>query len=288
MQKFLFILLFSFLSLFAEEPCSVNDIEDIETKKSIQMWLNGNFGLMPHNVNYILPYGFREEAYQSSIPKINYNNIEAQLQVSLKLMLFKDIFGFKERYYVAYTQQAFWQLYIGSSPFRESLYSPETFVEFPIKDTNSLFRLRSLTFGYAHESNGQPNTEGITFVDSETLENFSRSINYLYLTLRTQHEALISDFTVITPISDHDNNSDIMDYRGCLKVKFTYFYDEHMFTLMGRGNLGTLRGAMEGTYSYPLIKDTNLYIKIFNGYGESLIDYNNNFTKYSIGFSFSR
>lgn len=288
MQKFFLSLLFFTSLLFAEEPCSLSDVEDIETRQSLKMWLDGNFGLMPHNVNYILPYGFREEAYSSDIPKINYNNIEAQLQVSLKLMLFSDIFGLNERYYVAYTQQAFWQLYIDSSPFRESLYSPEAFAEFPIEDEDSILRLRSLTFGYTHESNGQPNTEGITFSTEQTLHNLSRSINYLYVTLRTQHEALISDFTLIAPISDLSDNPDIMDYRGYAKVKFTYFLRQHMFTLMGRGNFSTFKGAMEGTYSYPLIKDTNLYIKIFNGYGESLIDYNNNFTKYSIGFSFSR
>jgi phospholipase A1 len=30
------------------------------------------------------------------------------------------------------------------------------------------------------------------------------------------------------------------------------------------------------------------YLQFFNGYGESLIDYNRNYTKASFGFSFSR
>jgi len=287
MRKFLLLLTLS-LSLFGEENCDVLDIENEKTKASMEKWLDGNFGLKPHNVNYILPYGYRENPYISNVPKINYNNIEAELQVSLKLMLLQDLFGLKEKYYVSYTQQAFWQLYTDSAPFRESLYSPEAFVDFPIEDDKSIFGLRSLTLGYTHESNGQPNTEGISFTTAQTLGNLSRSINYLYTKLRMQHTSLVTDLTFIVPISDLSDNPDIMDYRGFTKLKFTYFLDEHMFTLMGRGNLHTLRGAVQGTYSYPLIKDTNLYVKIFNGYGESLIDYNSNFTKYSIGFSFSR
>jgi phospholipase A1/A2 len=287
-MKRIVLLLLCTLILFAEENCDIKDIEDEKTKASMQKWLDGNFGLKPHNVNYILPYGYRENAYLSNIPKLQYSNIEAQLQVSLKLILAENLFGLNEKYYLAYTQQAFWQLYVDSAPFRESLYNPEAFVDFPIEDKDSLLRLRSLTFGYAHESNGQPNTEGITFSSSETLENLSRSINYLYLKLRMQHESLVSDLTFIAPISDLSDNPDIMDYRGHTELKFTYFLNEHMFTLGGRGNFSTWKGSMEATYSYPLIKDTNFYVKIFNGYGESLIDYNNNFTKYSVGFSFSR
>jgi len=57
---------------------------------------------------------------------------------------------------------------------------------------------------------------------------------------------------------------------------------------MVRGNLMKENGALEATYSYPLKDKTDLYIKLFSGYGESLIDYNRNVTKLAIGFSFSR
>ena len=286
MKKIIIFLSLS-LSLLAEQSFDVEDIDNKATKSSMEKWLDGNFGLQPHNVNYILPFGYRENPYTSTLPII-YNNKEAELQVSLKLMLLKDIFGLNEKYYVAYTQQAFWQLYIDSSPFRESLYNPEAFVDFPLQDADSILGLRSLTFGYAHESNGQPNTSGIVLNTSDVLDNLSRSINFLYIKLRMQHEALVTDLIFMEPISDLSDNPDIMDYRGRVSVKLTYFKYKNMFTLMARGNISTLKGAVEGTYSYPLIKDTNLYIKVFSGYGESLIDYNHNFTKYSIGFSFSR
>lgn len=276
------------LSLFAEESIDVENLKSVKAKKSIESWLNGNFGLKPHNVNYLLPFGYKKNPYNSTIPKLDYKNIEAQLQVSLKLLLSKNFFGLDEQYYVAYTQRAFWQLYIKSSPFRESLYSPEAFVAFPISDNDSIFGLRSLTLGYKHESNGQPDIEGVTFGNGQSIQNFSRSLNYFYLNLRMQHDTLISDVTLLSPFGDLSDNPRIMDYRGYTQVKFTYFKDENMFTLMARGNLSRLKGAIEATYSYPLLNDVNFYAKIFSGYGESLIDYNHDLTKYSLGFSFSR
>lgn len=272
-----------------DESIVTQEFESIKTKNSVEKWLDGNFGLKPHNVNFILPVSIRERPYNSRIPKLEYENIESQLQVSLKLNVFKNYFGLDEKYFVAYTQRAFWQFYIDSSPFRETLYSPEAFVEFPIEDHHSMFGLRSLTFGFSHESNGQPDTDGIKFEDAQTpLENFSRSINFFYLKIRTQHNALISDLKLIAPVDDLSDNPDIMDYRGYAELKFTYFIDEHMFTLMGRGNIGKLKGATEATYSYPLLNDANFYVHVFSGYGESLIDYNREITKYSVGFSFSR
>ena len=287
MKKILFMLLYACIA-YADTLSDIESIENKKTKESMQNWFDGNFGLKPHEVNYILPYGYTQDPYTSSVPKVEYNNIEAQLQVSLKLNVAKNIFQLNEKYYLAYTQRAFWQLYTDSAPFRESLYSPEAFVEFPIEDEDSWMRLYSLRLGYKHESNGQPNTEGITFENNQTLDNFSRSINYIYVNLRTQHKSIVSDFKLILPISDLSDNPDIMDYRGFLETKFTYFMEEHMFTLMGRVNPSTLRGAGELTYSYPLLNDANFYIQVFGGYGESLIDYNRNLSKYSVGFSFSR
>lgn len=291
MSKIFLVVLLSLSLLggdFSDKPVDLDKLNSFKTRKSVESWLNGNFGLKPHHVNYVLPFGFRERPYESSIPQLDFTNIEAQLQVSLKLMLTKNHLGLGEKYYIAYTQRAFWQLYINSSPFRESLYSPEAFVAFPINDSSSMFGLRSLTFGYKHESNGQPDTDGITFESGETLKNFSRSLDYFYLELRTQHNSLVSDFTLLAPFDDFSDNPGIMDYRGHTQLKLTYFVNEHMFTLMGRGNLRTQKGAVETTYSYPLLNDANFYVKIFSGYGESLIDYNRELTKYSIGFSFSR
>jgi phospholipase A1/A2 len=68
----------------------------------MQKWLNRDFGLKPHKVNYILPYSYREGVYKSYVPTDEYRNIEAELQVSLKLYLGTGLFGLNESYYLAY------------------------------------------------------------------------------------------------------------------------------------------------------------------------------------------
>jgi len=288
------VLLLCVLNLYANssddfETVDVEKVKNDKSKESMQKWLDGDFGLQAYKVNYLLPYGYANKDYGSKGP-IVYDNVEAELQVSLKIQVAKNLFGLHESYYAAYSHQSFWQLYVRSAPFRETNYNPEAFVIFPVDDTVSVFKLRCLKFAIAHKSNGQPNTEEVD-INGIPLGNLSKSINYVYSSVRMQHGAHITDLTVWAPLGTGDNlsdNPDLMDYIGYGSVKFTYFYFEHMFTLMARGNLETGKGAIEATYSYPLHDETNLYLKLFSGYEESLIDYNRNLTKLAIGFSFSR
>jgi len=266
------------------EKYEVQEIEDAEAKKAMQKWLNRDFGLKPHKVNYILPFAYREGAYKSYVPTDEYRNIEAELQVSLKLYLGTSLLGLDESYYLAYSHQAFWQIYAESSPFRETNYHPEGFVEFPIADKDSFLNMKSIKLGLAHTSNGQGSS-------SDLSKNRSRSLNYIYSEFAFQHETLLTEFTLMAPFpgtANDSDNPDIMDYLGYASVKLNYFVSKQMFTLMGRGNFTTGYGAVEATYSYPLIDDAYFYVKVFSGYGESLIDYNNYITKSSVGFSFSR
>jgi len=272
----------------SKSKIEIKNITNNKSKKSMQKWLNASFGLQPYRTNYILPFGMANKTYEAHTPGEKFKSTEAELQVSLKLKVAKNLFGLNEKYYLSYTQHAFWQIYTQSSPFRESIYNPEAFIVFPISDKTSLFQMRSLKVALAHQSNGQPNTENNPAYNGF---NLSKSINYVYATLRLQHQTLITDLTFMTPYlgsSDLSDNPDIMKYLGYTKVKFTYFYDEHMFTLMLRGNIDSQKGAVEATYSYPLGHSTYVYVKLFCGYVESLIDYNKDIAKFSIGFSFSR
>ena len=272
----------------AKSQVKIENIKNDKSKENMQSWLNSDFGLKPYRSNFLLPFAVANSKYISHKPDVYYDNIEAELQVSLKLQIAHNLLGLKEKYYLSYTHRAFWQIYIDSSPFRESIYNPEGFVIFPISDRRSGLNIRSFKFAIAHQSNGQPDTKDIPFFDGY---NLSKSINYFYGTLRLQHETLLTDLTLLVPFPGSDNlsdNPDIMKYLGYTQAKFTYFYNAHMFTLMVRGNIDSLKGAVEVTYSYPLPHDTYLYMKFFNGYMESLVDYNREVTKFSIGFSFSR
>jgi len=270
----------------------INLIPNEETKDTMYKWLNSDFGLEPYRVNYLLPFGYRKSGtYKSYIPTDVYKKIEAELQISLKLNVKHNILGLDERYYLAYTHQSFWQIYSESSPFRETIYNPEAFVLFPIKDRTFL-HLKSFKLALAHRSNGQGDNRNLDPQKYSNIENRSRSMNYYYTTFRFQHLSMITDLKFWARIPEKnqtDDNPDIMKYTGFSSIKVRYFLNRHMVTLLARVNFKTDYGAIEATYSHPLIiDDVYFYTKFFTGYGESLIDYNNNITKFSVGFSFSR
>lgn len=276
-----------------DKACDVVSIQNIQTKASMKKWLEGGFGLTPYRENYLLPIGYTQDDYVSSVPSDTYGNIEAELQVSLKLNVGNNLFGLHERYFLSYSHQAFWQVYSESSPFRETIYNPEAFVIFPFENSSVSSHLRSFKLALAHRSNGQGNIEETApdLAEANGVENRSRSVNYVYGEVRFQYDTLMVDFKVWVPLPENDatnDNPDIMDYTGYSSVKLRYFVNENMFTLMGRANIHTKYGAVEATYSHPILDDIYFYTKIFSGYGESLIDYNNKLTKYSAGFSFSR
>jgi len=297
-MKYCIVLIMIITLVFASENTNTSideskskiEIENITSDKSrenMQKWLNAEFRLQPYRTNYFLPFAIANRVYQAHSPGEKFKESEAEIQISLKLKMDSSLLGFNEKYYLSYTQHAFWQIYIQSAPFRESIYNPEAFVVFPVSDSESLLHIRSFKVAVAHQSNGQPNTKDNPVYNGF---NLSKSINYLYATLRLQHKTLISDITLLTPFFGSANlsdNPDIMKYMGYTKVEFTYFYNEHMFGLMLRGNPASRKGAVEASYSYPL-KNAYLYAKVFSGYMESLIDYNHYVTKFAIGLSFSR
>ena len=284
------------LGISAQEIAPVEEelFDPVATQKAVESWKASEFGLKPHYPNYLLPYGYATKNYRSYTPSDQYKQSEAQLQVSLKIEPYRDLLGLDEVYSLAYTHRSFWQAYTESSPFRETNYNPEIFVTFPASYEKYIPSLRSITFGIGHLSNGQGNIEkaDIDFEgDSPYLDNRSRSVNYIYSAISFEYNSLFTKFTLWLPNrhnNDLEDNPDIMDYIGYGNIEWKYFYNDHLLTLMTRMSLETKKGAVEATYSYPVSENVYFYTKVFSGYGESLIDYNINRGKISVGFSFSR
>ncbi len=88
-----------------------------------------------------------------------------------------------------------------------------------------------------------------------------------------------------------DDNPNIEDYMGYGDIEIKYLYGDHQLGLMLRNNFKSEnKGAVKLDWSFPLnnSKNTYWYVKYFNGYGESLIDYDESTSKISFGFSFFR
>ncbi len=274
-----------------QEKVNIDKLKNEKVQHSVSDWAYEKFGLKPYRPNYILPFEYTPHHYKRwTLQDRNYKHYEAELQISLKLAFKKNLFGFGETYYGAYSQRSFWQLYTNSSPFRESNYNPELFITFPVGSSKEYHGMKSFTFGYSHISNGQGNiTETKNASKYPQLKNRSRSINKLYVQSIFQQKSLIIDLKLWVPVFDLDDNPDIIDYIGYGRIKLMYFYKKHLFTVMGRYNPFCNKGAAEVTYSHPsYLNGVYYFVKIFNGYAESLIDYDIRLTKYSIGFAFSR
>ena len=85
------------------------------------------------------------------------------------------------------------------------------------------------------------------------------------------------------------DNPDLTDYLGHYELSASYKWDEHVFSVMSRNNLesGFEKGAVELSWSFPLGSWPYMkgYVQYFNGYGESLIDYNQRVNTIGIGIS---
>ncbi len=278
------------------------DLSSPNVKDEVGKIVNKDFGILPYHSNYILPISYSFNRYNKEYSTVENSqetygsNTEVEFQLSLQKNLSYNLFGFNEYISLGYTQHVWWQLYTDSAPFRETNYMPEVFMIVPTSyEIDKLNNLKAVKFGYRHQSNGQDGYR-------------SRSWDRLFLATYWQWDNLFlkaegwyripedrkgAEFYDGTNLNAKgDDNPDIEDYLGYGDIDIKYLYGKHQFGLMVRNNLKSSnnKGAVQFDWSVPVndSKNTYWYIKVFNGYGESLIDYDKSNTKISFGFSFFR
>ena len=177
----------------------------------------------------------------------------------------------------AYTQQSNWQTYNThhSEHFRETDYMPELILTLPIRYDLLGLTGRFVNLGLLHQSNGRDNPE-------------SRAWNRVYAQLgfeRGDFALLVRPWYRLKENEKDDDNPDINRYMGYGDVTAIYKWGRQDFSLLGRYNNATGKGAAQGTWSFPIQGNLKGYVKVFSGYGESLIDYNWNQTTIGVGFA---
>lgn len=255
----------------------IDKVNDKETDENLKQIITSDFGLYPYKKNYILPI-----TYQLNTPK-NQNNFETNFQISLEKPISYNFFGLNESISAAYTQKSFWQTGKHSSPFRETNYEPEVFVQFPYKSTSTL---KGYKVALNHVSNGKN-------------DELSRSWYRVYLEGYFQ----LSNLFIIPKVwyrlpenNEDDDNPDIEDYYGNGDLTFLYAYKKHTFELTLRNNLkfdDDNKGSAELNWTFPLpnflyATDTYGIFQVFSGYGNNLIDYDREIHKVGFGIAFSR
>jgi phospholipase A1 len=236
-----------------------------------------------HEPNYLLfarytsdvnrdPY---EPLFDAFAQDYDFENVEAKFQLSVKGRLATT----EDRrwgLWFAYTQQNQWQVYAGdiSSPFRETNYMPELFGSFRPGVEFGGWQWNLLNFGFNHQSNGRA-------------DPISRSWDRLFVEggIERGNLALIARaWTRVRPGDYEDDNPDITDYLGHGQVTALYRWHDHTFTLMGRCNLATGKGAGQFTWtSRPVLGPLRVHFQLFSGYGESMIDYDWSQTTVGLG-----
>lgn len=255
----------------------IDKVKDKETDESLEQLITKDFSLYPYKKNYLLPATYSINDIEGR------KNFETTFQISVEKPISYNFFALNESISGAYTQRSFWQTAKDSSPFRETNYEPEIFVQFPYKETSVL---KAYKVSLLHSSNGRNDID-------------SRSWNRVYLEGYFQ----LSNLFLVPKIwyripepNEEDDNPNIEDYYGYGDLTFLYAYKKHTFELMLRNNLKldeVNKGAAELNWSFPLpdflsTKDTYGLLQLYSGYGNNLIDYDKEIHKIGLGIAFTR
>jgi phospholipase A1/A2 len=244
----------------------------------------GAFLFRPHHPNYFLPLKYSNRPnntpFQDTFvqPDLGLDSVEAELQLSFKIKGMEGVFGHDNLdLWFGYTVTSFWQAYNDtiSSPFRETNYEPEVMLVYRTDYEFAGFRGRFINVGLAHQSNGRG-------------EELSRSWNRIYAQFGFERDnlaLLIRPWYRIPEDDENDDNPDIEDYMGQGDLLAIYRKGRNAYSLLLRNNFETNRGALKLDWSFPLYGRLKGYVQYFNGYGESLIDYNHSQQSFGIGVS---
>jgi phospholipase A1 len=254
----------------------------------------GTFNLLGYRPNYVMPLHKTnrinrapQSPTQAAVSQPNYRDVEAKFQISLRTKAFQDVLGTGGDLWLAFTQQAMWQIWNGkdSKPFRNTDYEPEAIFVVPVpKALRQLplgWQWRLGQFGLAHQSNGQS-------------DPLSRSWNRVYLGTGFER----GDLSLLARVShrlgekaERDNNPDLVDYRGRTELQLGWTPGASTSSLLWRSSAKRSDwGALQFEWTYPVAKSRpnglRWFVQAFHGYGETLTDYNFKQTSFGFGLGF--
>ena len=269
------------LSISFSTPAAEEEPSAIDRRMALEWEIRDNpFAITPHRPTYILPLSYNsrlnDAPYEGTDPGLAAEHDEIKFQLSFKVPLVKGLLLGQGFLSFGYTQQSFWQAYSGnhSSPFRETNHEPEILFVLPVR--YQVFGLNGRMAGLTlnHQSNGRS-------------EPLSRSWNRIMLDFVLEKDGFYMDFKPwwrIPESKGSDDNPDIEDYLGNFELRALKLYRDHSLGIMLRNNLQSEnRGAVQLDYTFPIGKRLNGYVQLFNGYGESLIDYDHYSNRIGVG-----
>ncbi|MGK0529770.1 MAG: phospholipase A1 [Alteromonadales bacterium] len=225
--------------------------------------LDNVFAITQHRQNYLLPITYVSNP--SSVAS-------------------EELTGF-DGVYFGFTLTSFWQLYNSeaSKPFRETNYEPEVFWQETADYSVLGYKFNTFQVGFNHMSNGQSGLRSRSWNRIFASIVFSDDDDIYYL--KTWYR--IPEDEKTDPLDPTgDDNPDIQDYYGRMELGYGRKIGAFKVLALLRNNLDVdeNRGSIQLDFTYPISDRYEVLLQYFNGYGDSLIDYNRSQERIGIGF----
>ncbi len=253
----------------------------------------GTFNYTAYRPNFFLPLRVmrslnHEPNSPTRGPALNlphYQRGETKLQLSMRTKVMEGLLLPQADLWVAYTQQSMWQLWnqAASAPFRNSDFQPELIYVVPVPAALQAWplawRWRLAQLGLVHQSNGQSGA-------------LSRSWNRVYAAVGLEQGDVTANLRLeqrTDPGSSHgDDNPDIVSHLGRLEAQLNWSPGRATSSLLWRPALRG-RGSVQLDWTYPVSKERpdglRWYGQVFNGFGETMLDYNFRQTSVGLGLT---
>ena len=193
------------------------------------------------------------------------SNSDVKFQISIQQRLTKSVLPLNTYLFLMYTQRVAWDVFKRSMPMHDFSFNPGIGLTKPLFSKDRF--VGKMTLLIEHESNGRDSTN-------------SRSWNRISLGTNIIIDTWLMVYGKIwIPIVDGENNRDILNYTGLWQsgVQITTpnrkFFWGINFTKRKGWNLNF---NTQIDFGWRMWNNANqyFYIQYYNGYGETLLDYN--------------
>lgn len=274
--------------IFVTNPEMVKKTSSIleEREDSDAQSLRNNFSISQHRLNYVLPISYASDPGVESERELNSDNVdrfEAKYQISVKVPIYLEEES-ASGLYMGFTAVSFWQVYNDevSKPFRETNYEPELYYSWRDEISVLGFRFNQIQLGINHQSNGQSGSLSRSWnrLFGSIIFSDQSSVYYIKAWYRFKEDPKVSPDS-----ASGDDNPDITHFLGHGEIGYGTKLGDFKILALLRNNLKTSenRGSIELNLSYPISQRYDLVLQYFNGYGDSLIDYNNHQQRIGLG-----
>jgi phospholipase A1/A2 len=281
------------------KPSIRNNLPQLMEKRQIEAVASDSpYVLLPHRPNYVMPFTYQTKPNNQELDNLldhyaadtsdyhnaGYEHLEAFFQFSIKYVLREGALTKFGRIEVAYTNRSFWQAYNSdiSKPFRETNHEPEIIYSWQPRNR----WLDQAYISLNHQSNGQTSSLSRSWnrVIAGGATVFSNHIWAGRLWWRIPEGGGSDPYD-----PSDDDNPDIEDYLGYGELVYLHVWGNQNVSVMLRNNLDRVdnRGAVEIGWTFPVSRKLKGYVQYFNGYGESLIDYNHYQERIGVGIKLS-